>query len=124
MTQAKHNDRLCVENPVDKINAFLAAQGARFVDVDFPPVERSVNWDNKRESSVHFDTFKRLQDLVGGAHPHPEVFVDGVDPDDVIQGRLGNCWFVQCLAGVATRKRAIEAMIYPGTYNPAGVRIR
>ena len=28
--------------------------------------------------------------------------------------RLGNCWFVQCLAGVATRKRAIEAMIYPG----------
>ena len=52
--KAKHNDRLCTENPVDKINAYLATQAgsAKFVDPDFPPTERTVNWNPGQYSTV------------------------------------------------------------------------
>jgi hypothetical protein len=117
--KASHNDRICISDPVEAINKTLDKLGpnTKFVDADFPPSERSVNWNSKAKS-VQYDSFNRLEEI---APKVPQLFVDGVDPDDVIQGRLGNCWFVQCLAGVATRRRAINAMITPAKYNPHGV---
>jgi len=44
-----------------------------------------------------------------------------VDPDDVIQGRLGNCWFLQCISALATRPHLIERLITPKMYSPEGV---
>jgi calpain len=42
--------------------------------------------------------WKRPQEI----NPNAQLFVDGVNAGDVIQGALGNCWFLSALSTVAT----------------------
>eukprot|EP01114_Cavostelium_apophysatum_P007275 TRINITY_DN1929_c0_g1_i1.p1 TRINITY_DN1929_c0_g1~~TRINITY_DN1929_c0_g1_i1.p1 ORF type:complete len:718 (-),score=206.71 TRINITY_DN1929_c0_g1_i1:60-2213(-) len=43
--------------------------------------------------------------------PDPKLFVDGVEAGDVIQGALGDCYFLGALSVVATRKDLLEPLI-------------
>jgi len=38
----------------------------------------------------------------------PKVFVDGVSRRDVVQGSLGDCWFLSSCSAVAREKKLIE----------------
>ncbi|KAJ7125745.1 cysteine proteinase [Mycena crocata] len=39
---------------------------------------------------------------------NPSFFVDGADSNDIVQGRLGDCWFLSALATMSTSKGLIE----------------
>jgi hypothetical protein len=106
--------------PVDDIMAALRSEpeGAFFVDPEFPPEAASLNKEP--------DSDKTLDGAGGWARFHefvadPQMRLGGLDPDDVIQGQLGNCWFVACLAALALVPEIAEQLIYPAQYNPSGV---
>jgi len=57
----------------------------------------------------------------------PEVFkIDGddekdVEPNDVMQGRLGNCWFCCSLASMAERPELIKRLFITKEFNEEGI---
>lgn len=40
----------------------------------------------------------------------PEVFYKVIEPADVIQGQLGDCWFLCAIASLAERPALIERL--------------
>jgi len=77
----------------EQIKKQLAKSNKKWTDPDFPPEQRSygtgrdypkVNW-------------KRLEDIV-----KKPVFIDQcVSPSDIMQGAIGNCYFLSAIAGLA-----------------------
>ena len=49
-----------------------------------------------------------------------KVFSEGVEPNDIMQGYIGNCWMVSTIATVALWPQLIERAIYPNTFSPSG----
>ena len=63
-----------------------------FVDTDFPPDRRSLGHLASKVTS-----WKRPIDI----SPKARLFVDGVEEGDVVQGALGDCWFLGALSLLA-----------------------
>ena len=74
----------------------------KFTDPDFPPTSKSVF---TRDHGLDPESWKRLGELT----ERPSLFVDGVGSGDVIQGELGDCWFLGAMSVVATR----NDLMYP-----------
>ena len=53
-------------------------------------------------------SFRRASDLA----PHCELFDSTIDPDDVKQGSLGNCWLISCIASLAGARPSVIRSIF------------
>ncbi|XP_064460054.1 calpain-B-like [Ornithodoros turicata] len=78
-----------------------------FVDSHFPPVDSSLY------------TYRRpVQGRVTWMRPHelvsePKLLVDDVSRNDIVQGSLGDCWFLSSCAAVAQRPDLMHRVIPP-----------
>lgn len=82
-----------------------------YVDNDFPCDTTSL-YDLSEspvipEGALKCTQWLRLSDIC----PHPQLFVDGADADDVIQGGLGDCWFLGALSCVGSRQELLDRCI-------------
>ena len=50
-----------------------------------------------------------------------KVFGDGIDPNDIIQGGLGDCWFLSALSSLAENPKLIERLFVTKEYNETGI---
>ncbi|KFD61428.1 hypothetical protein M514_26389 [Trichuris suis] len=81
-----------------KLRKQLLKEKKLFTDLEFPPTNASLYFDPKRNEGVEW---KRPGDIV----PDPHLFVEGISVDDVLQGVLGNCWFVAACSALTRHKR-------------------
>ena len=72
-----------------------------FLDPDFPPTESSLYAKDKSNEPVHDGkpvTWRRPCDFMGGSF---DVFQGGIEPNDIRQGSLADCWFLCALSSLA-----------------------
>mmetsp|Transcript_35994 Transcript_35994/g.93636 ORF Transcript_35994/g.93636 Transcript_35994/m.93636 type:complete len:736 (+) Transcript_35994:1006-3213(+) len=94
--------------------AMCKAKQCKFEDPDFPATERSLFGDSEKpEDHIPADDIKwlRPEEFCPG---EPQVFIEGVDPGDVIQGRLGDCWFLGALSTVALKPPVLQHLFIGG----------
>lgn len=73
-----------------------------WTDSDFPPNQRS--WGDPKMPVV----WKRISDLI----PNAKFVEDCFTPSDILQGKLGNCYFLSAVAGLAEKPYRIKK-IFP-----------
>ncbi|PPR06288.1 hypothetical protein CVT24_001094 [Panaeolus cyanescens] len=92
---------------VETIAKECRAQNKKFRDIEFDlendPTLCMQGLDTSKKSSS-IPAVKRVTEIF----EHPVFFSDKPNSSDVIQGRLGDCWFLSALAAVATSKGLIE----------------
>lgn len=78
----------------------------KFVDKDFPPVSSSLFDRTKEEKNPFGDVcWRRASEFLEVGY---DVFEGGVSPNDIHQGKLGDCWFMCSIASVAENEHLIQ----------------
>jgi calpain-15 len=90
-----------------------------FLDPSFPPDDTSIY---SQETCPEYP----LQEKPVWKRPHefmrkPQLFVGGIDPNDINQGALGNCWFLASIASVAENPALIRRLFITKEYNEKGL---
>ena len=114
--------------PLDEIRLILRDSGLpNFIDIEFPPVESSIY--NTRDGLKPFAkeriVWKRPKDFMlvdedQGLLP-PQVFQKQIEPNDIKQGILGDCWFMCALSSLAEMPLLVERLFITKNYNEDGL---
>ena len=95
-------------------------QGTPWVDPDFPPELQSLyDPDLDKGDPRPYESFvwRRIKDI----YRDPAIFRDGIEPNDIKQGALGDCYFLAVLSSMAEIPKRIEALFYTKEINDAGI---
>ena len=91
--------------------------GAHFTDPEFPPEASSVYLDpfNPPDEAVPPDCIQwlRVSEICPG---DPQMFCDGVEAGDVVQGALSDCWILSAVSIVATQPGMLESLLVSDVY--------
>jgi len=113
--EAMKSVQVDVTDSLEAINTQL--QGEIFVDLTYPPTEVPgirTKTDSKPPGRL---VYKRSTDIFSD----PETFKDDIHPDDVRQGRLGDCWLMCALSACAEFPGLIKKLFPDGTKHANGL---
>jgi hypothetical protein len=89
-----------------------------FIDPHFSP--RDISLYNVLEDKYPYQfivQWRRPHEFMD----HPVVFEEDIDPNDIKQGQLGDCWFLSALSSLAERPGLVRRLFITQEYNPDGV---
>jgi calpain-15 len=105
--------------PFNDIIANMALFGqSNFIDPHFPPRNTSIY--NVVEDSYPFEFevhWRRPHEFM----ENPVVFENDIDPNDIRQGQLGDCWFLSALSSLAERPGMVRRLFITQEYNKEGI---
>ncbi|XP_071126006.1 calpain-15-like [Mytilus edulis] len=94
-----------------------------FTDKEFPPNDFSLfKHPRPGGSNIQWLRLKDVKDNDGKVPKHLKVY-DKPTANDIIQGEIGNCWFICALAVVAERKNLLERIVVTKDYCPEGAYV-
>jgi len=94
----------------DQIQPALKASGELFTDSEFPPQPTSIAKDLERWPIATQVVWKRIPEIY--KKTNITVCGDNIGPNDIHQGRLGNCFFLSALSALAERKEYIQRLFH------------
>ncbi|XP_076118272.1 calpain-15-like [Mytilus galloprovincialis] len=94
-----------------------------FIDKEFPPTDNSLFKNpSPNGSNIKWSRLKDVKDMDGKGPINWKVY-DKPSANDIIQGEIGNCWFICALAVVAERKNLLERIVVTKEYCPEGAYV-
>ena len=72
--------------------------GEPFIDDRFPPSESSLSGDYGPQNNWSEITWEKISQKMGG---NEKIFRGKIEPGDIKQGYLGDCYFLAGLAALA-----------------------
>ena len=85
------------------------AKGEPWTDREFLPIKSNLfdpEIDKKNAQLFENMEWKRASEI----YEQPNIFKDGINPNDVKQGALGDCYFLATLSSLAEFPHRIRAM--------------
>ncbi|XP_036364432.1 calpain-15 isoform X2 [Octopus sinensis] len=98
------------------ICVFCAEQNICFVDDSFLPCPKSISWLPQYPHIVEYVQWLRPSSISSRSW----TVYENPRPDDIVQGKVGDCWLMSALAVIAERRELIENLI-PSKYSKYGV---
>jgi len=108
----------------DNIAKYCKNNKIQFVDDSFPPAEKSLYLQPRFSEHPRVANWLRPQQIHsfgGNAHGIPLAVFRSPRPDDIMQGVLGDCWFLSALAVLAERPELLEKTVITREVNLEGV---
>lgn len=110
---------------VPEIEGVLAPKDMNFHDVEFPPLDSSIYREVDKEPFDQLVHWRRPKDFFRVDYAEglkePRLFPDEIEPYDIHQGQLGNCWLMCALASLSERPALIERLFITKTVNNIGI---
>ena len=75
----------------------VISSGEPFTDPEFPPTPESIALPGDPNPAREYE-WKRASEIFPGGHV---VFNEDIDPNDINQGELGNCYWLAVLSAYA-----------------------
>lgn len=96
--------------------------GRKFTDPEFAPLLTSlyIDMEDLKEKDKTPVTWKRPEEFFSST-AKPTLFAGRIDPSDIQQGRLGDCWFLGALSVIAARPELVLKLMVTTEINPQGV---
>jgi len=92
-----------------------------WVDPEFPP-ELSSLIDPEVDTDASLAKYEQFEwKRVGEIYDEPSIFCDGIEPNDIQQGALGDCYFLAVLSSMAEDPEDIKALFETKEINDAGI---
>jgi hypothetical protein len=92
----------------------LVEKNTKYSDPDFKPEESSLLWRDLDEGNSLISRIllnhRYMWLRASKVFPDETLFGASITPNDVIQGAVGNCWFMSSAAALAEKPGRIEAL--------------
>lgn len=82
--------------------------GKLFEDPEFPATNKSLFYSAQTEPA-HYE-WKRPKDICGGK-TQPKFSIESFSRFDVVQGELGDCWFLAAIANLTENEQLLSRVI-------------
>ena len=105
---------------IEKMVLRVIGEGKPWTDPDFQPNMKSLfnpSIDEGDASLYRSLAWKRAKDI----YKQPKVFSGGIEPNDINQGSLGDCYFLAVLSSLAEFPERIMDMFVTQSINDAGI---
>jgi hypothetical protein len=105
------------------VNSLVKTEGKQYVDPDFPPSFESL-WGFGK-APAHYSKaewgqykWKRAVEIFKGPFT---VYDDPIDPNDIMQGRLGDCYFLSAICAIAEWQKRVKKLFLTRKVTPEGI---
>ncbi|XP_026142177.1 calpain-14-like [Carassius auratus] len=102
-----NNPEKFLDQDFHRLQQFCLKERLRFVDNLFPPEMKSIGLGSLAREDLQRVVWRRPHELV----PNPVYIVQGASRFDIIQGVLGNCWFLASVGALTSQKQIMKQVI-------------
>ena len=94
----------------------------KFTDIEFPPTDMAIYDPDEQFPFKSGVVWRRAKDFLTDENGKPpKVFSGAIEPSDIKQGQLGDCWFMSALSSIAEFPDLVKKLFITKNYQKDGV---